>query len=42
MTWLLWVFWLLVLVALIVAAQTALLDARAREMGEDLDKEVGQ
>jgi CBS domain containing-hemolysin-like protein len=42
MGWILAVFWLLVLVALFVAAQTALLDARAREMGDELDKEVGQ
>jgi hypothetical protein len=36
----LWTFWLLVLVALMVAAETAHLDARARETGEELDKEM--
>jgi uncharacterized membrane protein YdfJ with MMPL/SSD domain len=40
MSWLVVVFWVLVLVALMVAAETARLDARAREMGEDLDKEI--
>jgi len=40
MLWQMWVFWLLVLVALLVAAETAHLDARAREMEDDLDKEM--
>jgi hypothetical protein len=42
MLWQMWVFWLLVLVALLVAAEAAHLDARAREMKDELNKEVGQ
>ena len=42
MTWYMWTFWALVLVALIVAAEAARLDARAREISEDLDKEMGR
>ena len=40
MSWLVWTFWLLVLVALLVAAETARLDAQAREMEDELNKEI--
>jgi uncharacterized membrane protein YdfJ with MMPL/SSD domain len=40
MSWLVVVFWVLVLVALFVAAETARLDARACETGDEPDKEM--
>ncbi len=42
MTWMTWVFWVLVLVALIVLAEAARLDAKAREISDELDKEMGR
>ena len=42
MTWLVWVFWVLVLAALMLLAENARLDARAREMSDELDKDMGR
>ena len=42
MGWILLGFWVMMLVVLMVLADTAYLDARAREIGEKLDKDMGR
>lgn len=41
MSWPMWVFWGLFLYTLVELARLMYLDAKAREVGEELDKEMG-
>ena len=40
MSWPMWLFWALVLYALVELARLFYLDAKAREINEELDKEM--
>lgn len=41
MSWPMWVFWALVLYTLVELARLMYLDAKAREIGDALDKDFG-